>query len=143
AGQKFADIFHQCAKGPGSFGIGGVVTQEVAVLFEVRATACRIDDKCVAGIVLEDINIVPCELAPAFALPSVDMERSAALLADRCDNLATIDGQHANGGLVDVAIHLVHDAAADKANAVTPGANGGCNFGQWFGKQLATGPGHQ
>src|SRR5579884_571548 len=141
--QELADILYLCAEGCGPLRIDGIVAQEMAILFQVGAAASRVDDDGIAVIWLEDIDIVPCQRAALFALASVDMQRAATLLLHWRDDFTTVRGQHTNGGLVDVTEHLVHDAAADEADAVAFAAHGGRHFWQGWEEEFAAHIGHQ
>src|SRR5579883_1497553 len=131
--QELADILYLCAEGCGPLRIDGIVAQEVAVFFQVGTAACRVDDDGVAVVRLEHVDIVSCQRTALFALAGVDVQRAAALLLYRRDDLAAICGQLANGGLVDVAEYLIHDAAADEADTIAFAAHGGRHLrqGSW------------
>ena len=92
----------------------------MTVLFEVRATTCRVDDNHVTVVWLEYVDVMPGEFSALFGLTRMNVECSAALLLWRRDHLAAVGSQYANACLVDITEDLVHNAAADKANAVAP-----------------------
>src|SRR5712691_6630518 len=94
-----------------------VIAQQVAVFLQVGAAARRVDDNLIAVEWLEHIDVLARELPAALRFARVNMQRAAALLLRGGDHLAAVSGQHANGGFIDGAKYLVHDAAAYEAHA--------------------------
>src|SRR5579875_11102 len=90
--QELADILNLRAECAGSFSVGGVVAQEMAVFFEVGAATGGIDDDDVAVVWLEHVDVASCQCATFFSLTGVYMQRTAALLLYRCDHLAAVGG---------------------------------------------------
>ncbi len=92
----------------------------MAVFFQIGATTGGVDDDCIAVIWLKHLDIMAGKLSAALSFARMHVQRSAALLVGWSDHFAAIDSQDTNSGLVNIAIDLVHYAAADEANSIAP-----------------------
>ena len=92
----------------------------MAVFFQIGATTGGVDDDCIAVIWLEHLDVMAGKLSAALSFACMYVQRSAASLVGWGDHFAAIGSQDTNGGLVNVAIDLVHYAATDEANSIAP-----------------------
>ncbi len=72
----------------------------------------------------------PCSASPAWTCSAPQH-----CCCRRRDNFAAVGSQHANRGLVDIAEDLIHDAAANEADAIAPLAQRGSDLWQRAGNR--------
>ena len=95
-------------------------------LLEVRAAACGVDgDRIHAGERLGHRLRHPLSL---LAAPRVEMERAAAALTARRNDLIALRGQHPGGGDVHIAENDALHAAREQADAASPFADSRCGL---------------
>src|SRR5579859_314111 len=127
--QEFANIFDLCRKVLGAPGIRRIIAQEMIIFFECRATASRVNNNSIAIIWLEYVNVVSGQHPASLSLAAVNVQRSTTPLLWWCDYLTAIRGQHTDRCLIDIMKNLVHDTAADKADAIAAKTQCRCDLG--------------
>ena len=92
--------------------------EQVAILFERRATARGVDDDRVQPESVERVDVAAGQVARCLAIARVHLQRAATALFRWTEHHAPIRRQNAHGGGVCIAEQLRHDAAFDEPDAV-------------------------
>src|SRR5262245_52586039 len=88
----------------------------MVVLFQTGTAAGRINNECIHTGVEKSINVSPVHFFRRLALAVVNVERAAANLISRKDDVAAIASQHPDGGGVYFAEKKRHDATVEHSN---------------------------
>ena len=93
------------------------LVSDVAVIFQHRATAGDVDDDGIDVVDVERGGVLLSELQGRFAGSAVIVDRSAADLIARHDNLTAVVLQHARGRPIRRPEHRVRYAAGEKCDS--------------------------
>jgi hypothetical protein len=106
-----AHIAHARGEGDGPILPFRIAGEELAVLLERRAAACRVDDVHVGAAVLEGRDVALREGSSARHLAGVNRDRTAAALSRGDDDAHAGGVENAHGRLVPRREGDLHDAA--------------------------------
>jgi hypothetical protein len=113
----FGDVFEDVTDGGRelfrTLGPERIIAQQVPVLFHCRPTASGVDYDRIDSGALEGHDIVPSEITASRGITRVLVERAAAALIGRCDDLTVEGGQHSDCGLVGLWEEFAVDAASE------------------------------
>ena len=125
SGEIFARVADPLAEAVRPVGPGRIVLQQPAVLLQVRTAPRRIHDERVDGESLEVGDVPLGQRAGVAALAGVGVERAAAGLRGRDEDLDPIARQDPRGRGVRRREGRAHDAAGEKRDAPAHRAYGG------------------
>lgn len=118
-GEEFGDVFAFCGEALGASGVGGIIAENVGVVFHVRAATGGVDDDGIDVGLFEDVDGVAGEAEGGGFFSGMDAERATAGLILWGDNFAAFRGEDAGGGGVDVREKGALDTAEEKADTAT------------------------
>src|SRR5215475_24796 len=96
----------------------------MVVLFHSGAAARRIDNDGIDTGVEKNVNVPPSHSFRRRALAVVNVERAAANLISRKDDVAAVASQHPHGGRIHFAEKEWHDATVKHRDFSSAGADG-------------------
>ena len=128
--QELRDVSHLGDERTRPLGPGRVVLEKLVVLLQGGAAAGCVHDVVVGARSLERGDVPAREALGHAFLATVDVERTAAALATRDDDLAPVGGEHTHRGGVRLAEELGLNASLEHGDAMAARADGGRGLGK-------------
>ena len=116
--EELTDIAHFFAESCCSVGVLGIVLHQRVILFERRAAARRVDNDGIQIFPFKCVDVLSRQAERDIADTVMDVQRSAAVLFARREDVATVFLKHPNGCKIGLCEKLVHHASGNKSNTV-------------------------
>ena len=115
--EKFGNVADLGAKRDGLLVFGFVLSEQMIVFLQRRATTCSVRHDGIEIFAEERGDIFAGEFAGGITHSGVSGESTAAKLASGDDHFAAVGGQHADGGFVELREGDLGDAAGEERDA--------------------------
>lgn len=124
-GEKFGDVFCFCGEGVGGSVFGLVGGEKMMIFLERGAATGGVGDDGVEVLVEECGDIFSGEIASDVANSGMRGKRAAAKLFRGDDDFATVGGENADGGVVELRKGDVGDATGEEGDTGAAWSDGG------------------